>query len=870
MIRQQSTNHIGPTHQAYLAAALGKSPHANALMAWLLSVCVPVAVVLAAIAPHSQGELSACQPGGWAALSPHGSLTALIVLIMAGATAAGSHLLRHRWPHSAAVPAYNAVAAATLSGLILTLGGGVLVAHLPFFILTAALLIYRDWRLIMLTWGINLFLDALLLATGSAGLASELSATCLTAQQALVQIGVETAHAFLLAFIAKRLYTEDTQLAELQRNLLARSDQLHALFNYSPDPTWIIQNNTFIECNLAAVEFLGYRNTEELKNLHPSRLSPEFQPDGQTSFAKAEAMMAAAKEKGIHRFEWVHTRADGSEFLAEVTLLAISLLGEPAIYCSWRDITAQRKLQEELNNHRDHLEELVAAQTQSIKAMVDTAAAGLITIDPQGTILSFNAEAERMFGFDASEVLGRDVGMLMPEPDRSQHPHHLRHYRGSQSSRMIGIGRELRGLRRNGSEFPLYLNVTEMTIGGEKRFTGVMMDISARKEAEAALIQAREAAESANRAKTNFLANMSHEIRTPMNAIIGMTALLLETPLSPEQQKLLRTVDSSAQSLLTILNDILDISKLESGKMVLEQTPFNLQALLEDVVDLISVSAAEKGLHVSLSSEGPLPAWVLGDPTRLRQVLLNLAGNAVKFTEHGSICLSVRPTVDPGRWHFSVKDTGIGIPEDRLARIFERFSQADDSTTRRFGGTGLGISICKELIECMGGRLWVHSVVGTGSDFQFTIALPPAAGQRPSIPPREKQDDATTPRPMKILVAEDVEANQLLITTWLNRWQHQITLAENGRIALEKFQQQPFDLILMDVMMPEMDGLQATRAIREIEAARGGHIPIIILTADVMAGHLQHYLDNGADDVAGKPTDFPALKMKIERLTAVT
>jgi len=525
------------------------------------------------------------------------------------------------------------------------------------------------------------------------------------------------------------------------------------------------------------------------------------------------------------------------------------------------DITERKKLETEIRQHRDHLADLVQVQTANIKAIVDTAADGIITIDKLGNVLSFNGAAERMFGFSAEEVVGANINMLMPEPYHSAHDGYLERYFTTREEHVIGYGREVVGQRKDGSTFPLYLAVSEMKVGAETRFTGIVRDISIQKDTEAALVVARESAEAASQAKSNFLANMSHEIRTPMNAIIGMTDLVLDSTLQPQQEKLLRSVASSAKSLLIILNDILDLSKLESGKMELELIPFSIREVLEGVEDVVKVGATSKGLSVSVHLNDSIPPCVMGDPMRLRQVLLNLAGNAVKFTQQGEISISAYPSEQFGEWHFSVKDTGIGIAQDGQGKIFERFSQADESTTRHFGGTGLGTNISREIVECMGGRIWVESEEGRGSDFQFTVRLPTAVGVTECTTRLGGSYLGRSPhtRPLRILVAEDILLNQELVVIRLTQRQHQVEVAANGRIAVERFQQEEFDLILMDVMMPEMDGEVATRTIRAIEKDKGGHIPIIMLTASVMHTDQRKYIEAGADAFVGKPIDFAEL-----------
>ncbi len=408
---------------------------------------------------------------------------------------------------------------------------------------------------------------------------------------------------------------------------------------------------------------------------------------------------------------------------------------------------------------------------------------------------------------------------------------------------------------------------------------GISRDVTQLKRIEDALRHAQLVAEQANKAKSEFLAKMSHEIRTPMNGILGLSQLLADTRLDGQQQSFVEMIQESANSLMAIINDILDFSKIESGKFELETIPFPFRECIESAVRSLQHRADEKRLTLALNIEQQIPQFFYGDPTRLRQIIVNLIGNAIKFTDHGEIVINVKYACGPPAESvvtllFSVKDSGIGVTASQQKRIFEAFTQADTTTTRRFGGTGLGLSIVAELVKMMGGRLWVESQpdIRPGSEFLFNAKFAIAPAPKPSESPAtakaiEKTKQATCQK-LKVLVAEDGAVNQIVARGLFERAGHELVLVENGQQALEAWRSQAFDAIFMDVQMPVMDGLEATRLLRleEKQTRPQQRVPIIAMTAAAMKGDRERFLAADMDDYLSKPIDFDEFAHLLHKL----
>ena len=533
---------------------------------------------------------------------------------------------------------------------------------------------------------------------------------------------------------------------------------------------------------------------------------------------------------------------------------------------------------------------VVNAEQRRAQAMHDALVTGsndgFICIDANGCILEWSPVAVQLFGWTPEQVIGRPLTEnIIPSRHHRAHDQGLARMPGGGPSAVMGKVVEVPACRMDGTEIMVELQVTPVSLGNEINYIAFVRDITPRLAKEKILGEEKLAArlaEATTRGRGEFLANMSHEIRTPMNAIIGLSGLCLENELSPKQRSYVSGVNQSARSLLGIINDVLDFSKMDAGKIELEQVDFELKSSLDQIDIVTGYLAREKGLHFESSIAPGVPQFVVGDSLRLGQVLLNLTGNAVKFTERGRISVEVAlresgaqpvdPSVDSQaeqlvELEFCVRDSGIGLGQGEVGRLFEAFGQADASSTRKYGGSGLGLSICRRLVDLMGGRIWVQSEPGGGSCFYFTISC--GRGDRSKVltdsPARKAEVAAARSRlaGLRILVAEDNAFNQQVIEELLEQCGVAVRLCGDGQEVLEVLEKERFDIVLMDVQMPVMDGYEATRRIRATPALAG--LRVIAMTANAMAEDRARCLEAGMDDFETKPIDPERLYLTLAK-----
>jgi PAS domain S-box-containing protein len=629
--------------------------------------------------------------------------------------------------------------------------------------------------------------------------------------------------------------------------------------------------------NVGAERMLGYAAGDVMNKITPADISD---PPELIARAKAlsvefatpitpgfEALVFKASRGIEDIYELTYIRKDGSRFPAVVSVTALrdaqgTIIGYLLI---GTDNTARKLVEEEQKKSDQRLRDQQFYTRSLIESNIDA----IMTTDPAGIITDVNKQMEALTGCTRDELIGAPFKGYFTDPERAEAA-----IKRVLSEKSV-TDYELTARARDGKQTVVSYNATTF-YDRNRTLQGVFAaarDVTERKRVEAELQQAKAAAESASRTKSDFLASMSHEIRTPMNAIMGIADLLAKTALSPEQDKYVQIFRRAGDNLLNLINDILDLSKVEASQLELERTGFSLNDHLEKVTEMVAARADEKGLSLVCEIAPDVPTDLVGDPTRLRQVLLNLIGNAIKFTQSGEVSLRVARDADssvPTALRFTVSDTGIGIPGEKLGRVFERFTQADSSTTRRFGGSGLGLTISKRLVELMGGRIWVESEVGKGSVFAFAVPFEiSAAVNRPTVAPIGTGPEPALPA-LHILLVEDSPDNRTITMAYLEHTPYRVDIAENGDIACKKFTAGNYDLVLMDRQMPVMDGLTATRAIRAWEQANDRPpTPIIALTAAALKGDREKCLAAGCTAFLTKPIRQEVLLQAIKEHSLV-
>ena len=626
--------------------------------------------------------------------------------------------------------------------------------------------------------------------------------------------------------------------------------QFRALLEEIPVGIFVTRGEKVVFANEAAASLLGARSSGDLLG---HALETFVLAEDRHHYVNLIGRLSG----GVEKLELSHIRyrnAEGSPIYAESSARTMDWQGGAAVLVTVRDVTAQKAVERALRERE-----------QRIRAIVENVADAVITMDVSGRMESVNSTAERMFGYGADEMIGESVAVIVGGEGAATHDHDVSVYLATGQERVVGMGpREAMARHKDGSEFPVSIAISEVNTDGNRFFIGAIRDISMQRQMEEMV--------RTNRAKSEFLATMSHEIRTPLNGIMGMVQLILGTDLTEKQQKYIQMLRKSGGVLLTLVNEILDISKLKAGRLEIEAVSFDIRETIGNIVDVVTTKANEKNITLSLHVDSATPAEAVGDPGKLQQVLLNFMGNAIKFSEGGTVALWVRPANggdDPFRVRFDVIDTGIGIAPEVVPRMFERFTQADSSTSRKYGGTGLGLAICKQFIELMGGEIGVESEPGRGSTFSVTLpfSAPEPESEKTAGDGVDLED--LTVRPMRILLAEDNDINQLFMTAILEKAGHEVDAVANGELAVSAAKVGGYDLVLMDIHMPDMDGIEATQAIR---SSKGdfANVPIIALTANSMKGDRERFLAAGMSDYVSKPIDMDRFSDAVARTTGIS
>jgi len=661
---------------------------------------------------------------------------------------------------------------------------------------------------------------------------------------------------FIAVYISKAI---NRRLDRESEKVNEANERAMLMLDSSPICTqiWDRQLNT-IDCNEAAVRLYGFKDKQDYINRFITSCSPEIQPDGQRSDVKAVTLVNQAFDEGLCVFDWMHKMPDEDILIpAEVTLVRGKYKDDDVVFGYTRDLRSYHKMMQEVNEANERA-----------MLMLDSSPLCTQIWDRQLNTIDCNEAAVRLYGFkDKQEYTRRFISSCSPEfqPDGQR-----------SNEKAVNLVNEafedgyckfewMHKMPDDNILLPAEVTLVRAKYGGDDVVIGYTRDLRDHKAYLAQLEKtqetrlAKEAAEAANTTKSLFLANMSHEIRTPMNSIIGFSELAQADSIPEKTRTYLESINESAEWLLSIINDILDISKIESGSIKLEKIPFNLHDIFTRTQDAIKQKAEEKSVAIYSYAEPNIGKKLLGDPTRLRQVLTNLLSNAIKFTNIGTVKLLASITKSDDNYVtilFEVKDSGIGMSPAQIASIFDPFVQADDSVTRKYGGTGLGLAISKSVVELMGGNIGIDSAVKVGSRFYFELTFETVDDDSKLIQDVEIEEDTEMPHfTGEVLIFEDNKLNQLVICDHLDRVGLKTEIANNGkegiRIVEERINNsiKPFDLIFMDIHMPVMDGLDASSKLMQM----GVKTPVVALTANVMSHDIELYTSNGMVDCVGKP-----------------
>ncbi len=575
--------------------------------------------------------------------------------------------------------------------------------------------------------------------------------------------------------------------------------------------------------------------------------------------------------ESIARSKTTWSQLIGIGLISSAVFLLLALLIFRALRSQVQLLAQLKNQAEDANLARETVMERLRESETRHRTIMETMIAAVITLDEEGFIDSFNPAAEQMFGYKTGEITGKNILSLIPERLQDKHTEGMDKLRETGDSVIVGKNIEATGRRRDGSEFPLSLAISKMLIKGRLYYTGIALDVTERHVYETRLLKEKKKAEASNKAKGEFLATMSHEIRTPMNSIMGMSQLLLGSTLDRRQHRFVTNIHEAGELLLGIINDILDLSRIEAHKLDIQEQPFDIVDLLNDVSRHFADTAARKDLEFTCAIPPDMHHIWIGDSMHITQVLNNLVDNAIKFTRRGAITLGVDSQDDDGneaKIVFSIEDTGTGIPAESLEKIFDSFSQADSTTTREYGGSGLGLAICRKLVERMGGNIDVKSERGHGSLFRVTLKLPRGESDELQSGKSAEKPGTLPALNARILLVEDNLINQEVALHMLESLSCDVTLATDGIEALTLMDKKHFDLVLMDCQMPRMDGYETTRTLRKREADenRIDRMPVIALTANAMSFDRQRCIEAGMDDYISKPLTLENLAKTIARL----